>query len=215
MSTINEKLNDIVTRYSLDYKDELVREAIQFARQEIVRTAFEKVEKEVRTDNNNNIFIDNFVADSSFSYVVNNDDVVLFHYSTTNNVFDEENLSDHIEEIVFDYPTGKTIVKMDAQYPQNGYKLKVIYYRINDKYSNLVADIKQLETNYIYLYLLETLDKYKLQRGITNPGINSISLEYNKSVITEFKQELQDRTTTLISKIRPLYIRKVNINKEY
>jgi len=215
MTTIDEKLNDIVTKYSIDYKDELVKEAIEHARQEILKTAFERIEKKVSTDANNNIFIDNYVSDSTFSYTVEKTDISLTHYATSSDTFITEDLNNNITSVVFDYPTGQTIIKMDGAYPQNGYELRLIYYKIADKYQNLMADIKMLETNYIYLYLLELLDKYKLQRGITNPGINSISLEYNKSVITEFKQELINKITTLISKIRPMYIRKININKEY
>jgi len=213
-----DRINEIKDEFHLNFLNNDMEIALQWARKQIKETAYQEDKRFYHTDGNNQILIDNHVANQRFDFDPDYDltqaDIEIlesqhsFPYATTD-------LQANISSVVFDHPMGKTIITMDQKYPTSTYKLQVTYYRLLEEWSKAVDTVKRIESLYVVYYLFENLDVYKLQRGITTRSINGINIAYDKQSMDIFKTQLYNQIYNEIMLIKPFELENITINKGY
>lgn len=192
-------IENIKKKYGLNYKYDIVKNAYNYAKDKLKDIILEE-RFITNTDSNNNIIIPNHVCDSDFDYEVTKDDIEIIEFQK-NSPYNINDLSDNINDVLFDHPNGNTIITMDNKYPTTSYTLQVAYYRVSDKYSKVKKYIDRIRDYYIFIYLFENLEIYKLQEGLSSKSINGVNIDFDKQSINE-----------IISKFyRNIAIEKTNI----
>jgi len=208
-----EEIKDIIRSLQINFKTDIIVNALDYANKEILKNAFITEKVEIKNGKEEHK-IDNFVMSKQFNSLVDKNDIKIYQYMTQT-PYTVEDLFDEVSSINFSHPIGKTIINLSSQYPESGYVLMIEYYRGSKSWIDLSVYIKRLKELYFMLYLFENLDIYQLQRGITTKSLNGVDISYNKDAIEKLKKDIRNQIFKNILKTRPIQIKSVNINKGY
>lgn len=188
--------------------------ALNDARQKVKDYCFQPIEI-IQRQSKSEIKIDNYVADSNFDGVVNEDDIEIIEYQNES-PYGINDLSGNISTFTANHPIGKSILVMDADYPSDDtYVVKINYHKTTDKYDKIKYSLLKLEELYVMVYLFENLEPYKLQRGVTDKTIGNQTISFNQNAIRDYQKDLQRQITRETINIKPIVNSSVQINKGY
>jgi len=220
-----DRINNIKQKYGFTYSYYQIKSALDYARTQTKTNSFNKEEGYgMRTDGNNVITVCNYIMDVDNDGSVTAADIEIkqvlesYPYTVTD-------LSSHISNIVLEHPTGKSFIVMDGKYPEEGFKLNLIYYRARKPYIESLPIIDRIEDFYVIYYLFSTLEINKLQRGMTSRSINGVEITFNKESIDSFLITLRNwianenlklkPSNTCLNRTKNSLFRSVQINKGY
>ena len=205
-----DTINKIKTKYGLNYTYNVLRDAVNYAKKRLLHdTLLEEDIHNLHTDNNNIIEVSNYVTDSNFDGVVDENDITIKEYQN-NSPYSINDLSSNVSSVNFDHPSGKTIIEMDGKYPTTGYTLQVKYYRISKKYEDALPVIDRIRDYYIFIYLFENLEIYKLQEGLSSKSINGVTIDFDKQSINEIISKFYRNIIVEKTNITPLETHRGN-----
>lgn len=207
------RLKEIKQIYGLEFEDYHLTQAYNFAHSEILKNVYEKVENETYSKSNL-IKIDNFVMDKNFDGIVDENDIEIIQFMKVP-PYTVVNLSSQIDDITFNHPIGKTLIELKNEYPTAGYVLRTTYYKGVGLYSDYKQIINRIEELYIIIYLFRNLDAFKLQRGLPDRSINGVDIKYDREGVQSAIKSFMELLNNEISKIKPIQLKGVLINKGY
>ena len=200
---LNVKVIKIKDKYALDYDNDTMYNALTYARQQIAINAYSKEKGSPSSNDTNNVFtLCSYVMDTNFDGVVNKSDIVVKQYMK-NYPYTVADLSDNIDSIIFDSPTGMTYITMDDTYPSQGYTMQIEYSRGAINPADADETISYLEELYTVYHLFNILEINKLQRGMLNKSINGVDITFDKTAVDDFKKQLKVWIQNEILKIKP------------
>jgi len=209
------RIEEIKEKYKLVFDKATMTRAFNKAKNRTIKFLYSDGEDKEYSTNNNLIEIDNFVADNNNYGFVCKDSIRVYEY-TTIPPYSTTELNNNISTIEFDYPTGKTIITMDDDYPSSGSKLKVEYKKVSVKFdSELYETVKYIQELYTYLYLLETLTLNKLQLGFTTKSINNVTFDFNKESIDDLKIKIRQWIENEAIEFEEILINDVTLSNDY
>lgn len=196
------RLLDIKKKYGLNYKDEVIQNALNLARKYMSKNVYEEVKQNI-FNRSDTFKLCNHIVDSSNNYEVEVSDIKVIEYMTKE-PYIVNDLSDNIVDVIFNHPMGYTILKMDSEYPStNDFKLQISYLRAGDSYENLLPYIQRIEELLTIYFIFDTVEINALQRGLTNRSINDVRIEFDQKGIEDYKKYLMQQINILKAAIIP------------
>ena len=191
-----DRINQIKQRYGLGFDYYTMKTALDYARTQIKGNTI-KHEKGsgMITDKNNSLELCNYVMDANGDGSVDASDITIYEYLKVF-PFTVNNLQSNISSLILETPIGKSYIVMDAKYPSEGFTLGLEYYRGVKPYVDALPIIDKAEEYYVLYRLFTTMEINKLQRGITNRGINGVDIVFDKDSIDSFLQILRNWIAT-------------------
>jgi hypothetical protein len=195
----DNRIKQIKESYGLNFDNYIMTDALTYARKEL-NNSFENVKNDVNSKSTT-VKICHNVMDSNFDSVVDENDFTIFQYMRQS-PYTVEDLSSHIESVSLTNPMVAYIT-LDDEYPDTNYTLRVEYKIGSKSHAELKPFIDKLEEWYVFKYLFENLDIYKLQHGMTSKDINGVNVTYDLNGITEFQKKIQNQIAYYKLKILP------------
>ena len=202
-------------KYGFNFSEDILRIALKQANKNIIKYLFSDGDKKLyHTDTNNQIKIDNYVADNKFYGFVSRENMRVYQYMT-HYPYTVQELNDKITNINFDLPIGSSVITFDDQYPTSGYSMKVEYKKIIKPYDDVIDVIKYIQELYVYLYLLDTVEINKMQLGFTSRSINNVTFDFNKESVDDLKIKIRQWIDNEANEFEEILINDVNISNDY
>ena len=198
---IDNRIKQIKTKYGLNYDYYIMKEALDYARVETLANGFENVINE-KTSKSNIIKICRYIADANFDKSIDENEFKITQFMK-NPPYTVEDITSHIISVNLDNP-HITFIEMDAEYPSEGYVLRVEYKLGRKPFSEIKPFIDKLEEWYVIKYLFENLEPHKLQHGMTSKNINGIDVTYDAQGISDFQKKILNNITYYIMKCVPM-----------
>jgi len=208
-----KRIAAIKKKYGLVFDNDMMTSAFTNAKKSTTEFLFNKNDRKYFTDNTL-IEIENYVADNLNYGFVCKDNIRVYEYTVTP-PYTLTELNDNISSIVFDYPNGNTIITMDSDYPSSSCDMKVEYYKIAEKFSEVYDKIKYVQELQTYLYLLDHTEINKLQLGFTTKEINGISFTFDKDSIDDLKIKVRQWIDNEANMFQEIVITDVTISNKY
>ena len=208
------RINQIKTKYGLEYDEYSMLAAISWSHKQMKNNAFIAEEKDFKSKKDEFI-IENYVMDNNFDNIVNKDDIDIIEFMSKT-PYTVKDLKANISNIIFNHPSGNTIIQMDNKYPSgDGYAVRISYHRAVESHEKAIENIKRVEELYVIYHLFDILEPYKLQKGLPSRTINGVSIDFDRDGVDLFKKKLFMEINNEIMKFRPFKARSVLMNKGY
>lgn len=209
-----ERINQIKDKYGLEYDELAMKSAFNWAHKQMLNNAFVDMEEDYKSAKDE-FKIDNFVMDKNFDGVIDKNDIEIKEFMTKT-PYTVNDLSSNILSVIFDHPSGKTIISMDAEYPSDGaFTVRINYKRADESYSDAIENIRRVEELYTLYHIFDKLEPYKLQRGLPSRSINGVTIDFDQDGIDRYKKKLFSEILNEIMKFRPIASRNVLVGKGY
>lgn len=191
----------------------LMSQALNYSRNEIKQNVFLESKKEI-TRKSNEILIDDLIADANFDESVDELDIEVIQYQDKS-PYQVQNLNSNIVQFIPNHPNGRSIIILDDEYPQDTFKLEVNYYSIEANITKSKPRIRELEEDYVMLYLIDNVEANKLQRGITDKTLLGESIRFDQASLENYRKRLDMKIQKNTMKLRPFMTGSVLIPKTY
>ena len=209
-----ERVLQIKQLYGLNYEYFIMKQALEYAHTEIRDKAF-KEEKVTFAGQKQELEIDNYVGDRNLDGELTVDDVQLYQYQYKSPYgYEEKNNS--IDNIVFNHPSGKTIIQLNETLPTDtSWTLELKYSKSDKPLDEIKTRIERLEEYLVIYYLFTTLSVYKLQEGMTSKNLMGVDISFDKNSIDEFIKQLRNKIQFEYFETAPTSMTSVKIPKTY
>jgi len=197
---VDNRIKQIKTAYGLTYSYYVMKDALDYARVEL-KSAYENVINDVSSASTT-VKICHNVMDTDNDGEITVDDFNVFQYMKKT-PYTVEDLNTHVSSISLTNPYV-ALLTLDAEYPSTNYTLRLEYSVGRKSYADLTSYIEKLEEWFVFKYLFQNLDIYKLQHGITSKDINGIAVVYDAQGISDFQKKILDNITYYSMKVSPI-----------
>lgn len=208
------RIKEIKQKYKLVFDTATMTKAFNNAKRRTVDFLYTDGVSTDYFTNNKIVKIDNYVADNLNYGFVCKDNIRVYEYSKQA-PYTVTELNNNITDILFDYPTGKTIITLDDDYPSDGCSMKVDYKKSILSFSEIYDKVKYIQELYTYLYLLDHTEINKLQLGFTTKDINGISFTFDKSSIDDLKIKIRQWIDNEAIEFEEILVNDVTISNVY
>ena len=209
-----KRIDEIKQTYGLVFDISMMTKAFRNAKKKLIDYYYADGSDIIYSTYENSIEIDNYVADNKNYGFVCNDSIRVYEFTTTP-PFTLTELNNNIDNIQFNYPTGKTIVTMDGEYPTDEKSLKIEYKKTIEDFSNVYDTVKYVQELLTYLYLLDHVEINKLQLGFTTKEINGVSFTYDKESIDDLKIKIRQWIDNEATIFEEIIIKNVTFSNDY
>ena len=197
---VNNRIKQIKTTYGLNYEHYILKKALEYARKEVSKNGYQSVKTDTGAKKAQHKICKN-VMDINNDGIVNEDDFNVYQYMKTS-PYTVEDLNAHITSINLDNPTI-SFITLDADYPSDGYTLRIEYYIGSSNKDDIQSYIDKLEVWYVLQYLFENLEPFKLQHDMSTKDINGISVTFDQQGIRDFQKQIDNKLMYYKMKVLP------------